>query len=55
MNAPTIGPAERPGTTRQVGERRAQTPGAREARERHQLLAELAELLRSNPFLAAAD
>ena len=36
-------------------ERRAQTQEGREARERYQVLAELAELLRSNPFLAAED
>jgi hypothetical protein len=54
MNVHTIAPAELPGT-RQGSERRSQTPQGREARERWQVLAELAELLRSNPFLAAED
>ena len=54
MNVHTIAPAELAGT-RQGSERRSQTQQGREARERWQVLAELAELLRSNPFLAAED
>lgn len=54
MNTHTIAPAALPGT-RQGRERRSQTRQGREARERWQVLAELGELLRSNPFLAAKD
>ena len=54
MNMHTIAPAE-PAGTRQGSERRSQTQQGREARERWQVLAELAELLRSNPFLAVED
>ena len=54
MNVNTMAPAEPPGT-RPGGERRCQTQPGREARERWQVLAELAELLRSKPFLAAED
>lgn len=54
MDGNTIAPTELPGT-RPGGERRCQTQHGREARERWQVLAELADMLRSNPFLAGED
>lgn len=54
MNVHAIDSAELP-RTRQESARRSETQQAREARERRQVLAELAELMRSNPFLAVED